>query len=646
MAYPPETLVAKYGKANDGTARPGRLANVEGDAIEGIDLIVAELGPDPSGAYPNVQARLDALAASTTPGMRLSVRAATVLGGTYTLATSFANGQVLDGVTLVTGNSIALVTMTDATQNGIYTVNASGAPTRRADFANGADFPGAVIMVREGTVNKGRMLYNTNTSTPTLGSTAITFSAYAIRPVEITVGTQGSGADFITDGVADEAEVNLGLFLASLAALKASVRFARGDYTFSSPVIAATVNSGRGVEFIGSGREVTRILRSADCIAIDASGTVTGTRSGPIRIADLKFFQSVSPHTQPAIRAYYTQDLRLNRVDFATMQSMALLGLELQDSSLTQCRLASVGSSGSGLRSFASGGSGSTGTGGRPAILLLGATNTAAATGAPTGYSTSPCSNVTISDTVFTGCVDGAILVHGNAADENYTGQPAIEHSGIHIRNCRFDASSAWSGWAPQVYVYRARNVTMDLRVVNGTNFGAGTPQALIDCDTVVGLSISRLYGSLAANNARSFVRVTNVTGFDYGTIYADITGAGVLTQAVVEYNGSANTLVRRGTIHRVAGTATPSVGTPASEYATSGSATIAAASSSVSVAHRLPRTPVDGEVHYSVVTRPSGGTPDIAVTYSSTQITLTTTPAVSGSSLVIAWRATVADNG
>lgn len=75
-----------------------------------------------------------------------------------TLASAFANGQTVDGVTLATSDRILLAGQTAPEENGIYTVNASGAPTRAVDFA-GADQirAGAIIYVEEGTLNAGKV---------------------------------------------------------------------------------------------------------------------------------------------------------------------------------------------------------------------------------------------------------------------------------------------------------------------------------------------------------------------------------------------------------------------------------------------------------------------------------------------------------
>lgn len=85
------------------------------------------------------------------------VRVATTAAGT--LSTSFANGQSVDGVTLATGDRILIKNQTAGSENGIYVVNASGAPTRATDFdTTGTEVSnGCVIPVALGTVNGGSL---------------------------------------------------------------------------------------------------------------------------------------------------------------------------------------------------------------------------------------------------------------------------------------------------------------------------------------------------------------------------------------------------------------------------------------------------------------------------------------------------------
>ena len=106
-----------------------------------------------------------------------SVRAATTTAGT--LATSFANGQVIDGVTLVTGDRILIKNQATQTENGIYTVNASGAPTRSTDMDAGTEVPGAFTFVEEGTTLADTGWVCTTNAPVTLGSTNIVFAQFS-----------------------------------------------------------------------------------------------------------------------------------------------------------------------------------------------------------------------------------------------------------------------------------------------------------------------------------------------------------------------------------------------------------------------------------------------------------------------------------
>jgi hypothetical protein len=119
---------------------------------------------------------------------RGSVRVATTVAGT--LATSFANGQTVDGITLVTGDRILIKNQAAPAENGIYTVNASGAPTRALDMDAWTEVPGAWTTVQQGTVNADTVWLSTADQGGTLNTTDITF----INPI----GTSGlTNANFV-----------------------------------------------------------------------------------------------------------------------------------------------------------------------------------------------------------------------------------------------------------------------------------------------------------------------------------------------------------------------------------------------------------------------------------------------------------------
>lgn len=104
-----------------------------------------------------------------------AVRAATTVAGT--LATAFANTQVIDGVTLATGDRILIKNQAAGAENGIYTVNATGAPTRATDADTSAEVKsGMTVCVSEGTVNADKQVTLTTDGAITLGTTALVFA--------------------------------------------------------------------------------------------------------------------------------------------------------------------------------------------------------------------------------------------------------------------------------------------------------------------------------------------------------------------------------------------------------------------------------------------------------------------------------------
>jgi hypothetical protein len=104
------------------------------------------------------------------------VRVATTTSGT--LASAFENGDTVDGITIATGDKILIKNQSTASENGIYTVNASGAPTRTTDYNTDSEIRGSLVLVMEGTVNKHRIFQNTNTTSITIDSTSITYDIF------------------------------------------------------------------------------------------------------------------------------------------------------------------------------------------------------------------------------------------------------------------------------------------------------------------------------------------------------------------------------------------------------------------------------------------------------------------------------------
>lgn len=106
-----------------------------------------------------------------------SVRVATTTNGT--LASAFANGQTVDGVSLVTGDRILLKNQTAGQENGIYVVQATGAPVRATDADTTAELRSAFVGVDEGTTNGDKAYYQTAEVT-TVGTTPQVWSPFGV----------------------------------------------------------------------------------------------------------------------------------------------------------------------------------------------------------------------------------------------------------------------------------------------------------------------------------------------------------------------------------------------------------------------------------------------------------------------------------
>ena len=107
-----------------------------------------------------------------------SVVATTTANGT--LSTAFANGQSIDGVTLQTGDRILIKNQSTASQNGIYNVQASGAPSRTTDMGTGSNAAGAFVFVEQGTVNaENGFTCTSDTGSAVVGTNNLTFAQFS-----------------------------------------------------------------------------------------------------------------------------------------------------------------------------------------------------------------------------------------------------------------------------------------------------------------------------------------------------------------------------------------------------------------------------------------------------------------------------------
>ena len=86
------------------------------------------------------------------------------------------NGDTLDGITLATGNKVLVKDQTDATENGIYDVVASGAASRNTDYNTVAELAGQLVIVQEGSSNADKIFLCTTDNSGSIGSVNIVFT--------------------------------------------------------------------------------------------------------------------------------------------------------------------------------------------------------------------------------------------------------------------------------------------------------------------------------------------------------------------------------------------------------------------------------------------------------------------------------------
>jgi len=181
-----------------------------------------------------------------------AVKAATTTNGS--LSSAYEAGDTLDGVVLQAGDRILIKDQTDATENGIYIVQESGAPVRAPDADTGDDLRGATVTVQMGTVNADKV-YRLITDNVTVGVTELIWTEIggAAPTYSAGNGLVENPARVFNVGAGDGITVN-----SNSVALASTV--AGSGLSYASGIL--NVNTGTG------------IVIEADAVAIDVN-TVT-----------------------------------------------------------------------------------------------------------------------------------------------------------------------------------------------------------------------------------------------------------------------------------------------------------------------------------------------------------------------------------
>ncbi|MBA1195532.1 hypothetical protein G7011_00190 [Pseudomonas plecoglossicida] len=175
MDYPKSTpnvglVGGKFVDENVTTGTPGSLIPATwGNAVTDELLAVIKAG----GIVPaegDLTQLLKAIQAIAASDIKRSVRVAT------TGPIALSGLQTIDAVAVKAGERVLVKDQANASQNWIYTV-AAGAWVRALDANESAECtPGHLVIVEAGTAHGGSMWQLSNTTLPTLGTTALTFA--------------------------------------------------------------------------------------------------------------------------------------------------------------------------------------------------------------------------------------------------------------------------------------------------------------------------------------------------------------------------------------------------------------------------------------------------------------------------------------
>jgi hypothetical protein len=126
-------------------------------------------------------------------GLRNRIIAEAATTANINLTTDLENGDTLDGVTLVTGDRVLVKDQTDATENGLYIVVASGAASRDPEHDTIAELSGGMVVVNQGTANDNKIFLCTTDSDATIGISNITYTQ--VTPANVGTVTSVGVAD-------------------------------------------------------------------------------------------------------------------------------------------------------------------------------------------------------------------------------------------------------------------------------------------------------------------------------------------------------------------------------------------------------------------------------------------------------------------
>lgn len=206
---------------------------------------------------------------AVSEGLHIHAAAVAATTGNINLSTALENGDTVDGVTLATGDRVLVKSQTNAAENGIYVVQASGAAVRATDFDAPAEVDGGdFIFVTSGTLYDNTGWVQTSTGVAIIGTDPINFTQFS-----------GAGTYLAGDGLT---------LTGNTFSVDVTPTSGNASLTNTGGAVEVKVNTNDGLEVTASGLGInngTGLTFSGGALVFDTANGY-GTRKLAFNVGD------------------------------------------------------------------------------------------------------------------------------------------------------------------------------------------------------------------------------------------------------------------------------------------------------------------------------------------------------------------------
>lgn len=250
-------------KIHDGT-----ISNTEFGYLNGVSsAIQTQIDTKATTSYVN-----DAVA-----GLRTRIVAECATTANVDLSADLQNGDTIDGVTLATGDRVLVKDQSTGSQNGLYTVVASGTASRDTEYDAIAELSGQMVVINQGSTNDNKIFLCTTNNTASLGSDTITFS----------VVTPSNTGTVTSIGIAD---AGAGEFTVGSTPVTSSGNITLAINSIADSKLATISTAGKvdiGALEIDGATDIGADLTTSDLIIVDDGANGTERKAALSRVVTL-----------------------------------------------------------------------------------------------------------------------------------------------------------------------------------------------------------------------------------------------------------------------------------------------------------------------------------------------------------------------